>query len=151
MHPNHTSFYPNIISFYHDVLVYIFYFSFNHFEVFCPCIVTVYDFVFSSRDVTSLLEAPNFLFFKFLSLANPKDCAMNLAELWTMPSEPRRTSGYHALLRKCQHAGFESFYERLKQTNAVEWAKTHIDPKLKDSDFGDEMKKWFLAFPVFLS
>eukprot|EP00438_Fugacium_kawagutii_P002975 Skav211136 [mRNA] locus=scaffold4091:150919:152465:+ [translate_table: standard] len=94
-----------------------------------------------------LLDAPDFLFFKFLQLRDsmgPEVSAVNLASLWRVPPEPQRSETYHALLRRAQHSGMECFYDKLKGNNGVEWAKDHLDPSLRTQDF-DQPSFWFLG------
>ena len=68
---------------------------------------------------------------------------MNLAAFQTTPIPTERTPEWHAVLRKAQHSAMDIFYDRLKQSNGVEWAETNLDKSLKVTAFNEELN-WLL-------
>lgn len=99
----------------------------------------------SWADSLTCLQAPNFLFFKFLQLNDPKKIAVNLAELHNVPQADERTAVYHLTLRKGQQSAMDAFYDKLKaQQQPVDWVRPKLPEVLRTTQFAEELK-WFLS------
>lgn len=94
----------------------------------------------SSKVDASTGHDNQYLFFKFLSLANPKSCALNLAELYHIPPEEHRHNLFHCTLRKAQASGLEAFYDRLKHPASIQWARKMLDPSLRHPEYANQLK-----------
>lgn len=68
-----------------------------------------------------------------------------MAELWAVPAPEKRSKSYHAALRKAQSLAVEGcFYDRLKQSGSIQWAREHLDEALKTDKFAEELN-WLLV------
>eukprot|EP00438_Fugacium_kawagutii_P022411 Skav209132 [mRNA] locus=scaffold682:276847:281425:+ [translate_table: standard] len=93
-----------------------------------------------------LLDAPDYLFFKFLQMRDSigqNTAAVTLAAMWRVPPHENRDDSYHLALTKAQHGSMEAFYDKLKGNDAVQWAGKQLFPELRNADF-DEPTHWCL-------